>query len=86
MPNANTWVFSGAGALIAMGLPAQSMTIAIVNGTVQVNNMILASIDDIPDALPNPNALTVKIGSTTVIYDGSSAQTVEIEDGMEVSY
>lgn len=39
-----------------------------------------------PDALPNPNALTIKIGSTTVTYDGSSAQTVEIADGTEVSY
>lgn len=42
--------------------------------------------DDIPAALPNPNALTVKIGSTIVTYDGSSAQTVEIADGTEVSY
>ena len=36
--------------------------------------------------MKNPNALTVKIGSTTVTYDGSSAQTVEIADGTEVSY
>ncbi len=43
-------------------------------------------IPTIPTALPNPNALTVKIGSTTVTYDGSSAQTVEIADGTEVSY
>ena len=31
-------------------------------------------------------ALTIKIGSTTVTYDGSSAKTVEIADGSEVSY
>lgn len=49
----------------------------------------LAKTDDIPDiptALPNPNVLTIKIGSTTMTYDGSSAQTVEIGDGTEVSY
>lgn len=37
-------------------------------------------------ALKNPNALTIKIGSTTVTYDGSAAQTVTIDDGTEVSY
>ena len=46
----------------------------------------LAKTSDIPSALKNPNALTIKIGSTTVTYDGSSAQTVEIADGTEVSY
>lgn len=40
----------------------------------------------IPTTLPSPNALTIKIGSTTVTYDGSSAQTVEISDGTEVNY
>lgn len=86
MPSANTWIFSGSGALTAMNFPAQSLTIAIVNGTVQASDMRLASKDDIPAALPNPKALTVKIGSTTVTYDGSSAETVEIADGTEVSY
>ena len=46
----------------------------------------LAQKTDIPSALPNPNALTIKIGSTTVTYDGSTAQTVTIDDGTEVSY
>ena len=32
----------------------------------------------IPEALPNPNALNIKIGSTTTSYDGSAAKTVEI--------
>lgn len=40
----------------------------------------------IPTALKSPNALTIKIGSTTVTYDGSAAKTVEIADGSEVSY
>lgn len=43
-------------------------------------------IPTIPTALKNPNALTIKIGSTTVTYDGSAAQTVTIDDGTEVSY
>ena len=40
----------------------------------------------VPTALKNPNALTIKIGSTTVTYDGSTAQTVTIADGSEVAY
>lgn len=86
MPSSNTWLFSGAGALSAMGFPAQTMTIAIVNGTVQASDTRLASMDDIPTALKNPNALTIKIGGTTVTYDGSAAETVTIADGTEVSY
>ena len=88
-PSANTWIFSGAGALSAMGFPAQTVTIAIVNGTVQASDTQLASMDDIPTiptALPNPNALTIKIGGTTVTYDGSAAKTVTIADGSEVAY
>lgn len=46
----------------------------------------LAKSSDIPTALKNPNALTIKVGSTTVTYDGSAAKTVEIADGSEVSY
>ena len=86
MPRSNTWLFSGAGALSAMGFPPQTMTIAIVNGTVQASDTRLASMDDIPTALKNPNELTIKIGGTTVTYDGSKAQTVTIADGTEVAY
>lgn len=39
-----------------------------------------------PAALKSPNALTIKIGSTTVTYDGSAAKTVTIADGSEVAY
>lgn len=49
----------------------------------------LAKLEDIPaipTELKNPNALTIKIGSTTVTYDGSTAQTVTIDDGTEVGY
>lgn len=41
---------------------------------------------DLPTALPSPNALTIKIGSESVVYDGSSAQTIEIADGNGVAY
>lgn len=42
---------------------------------------MLASSEDIPkipEVLPNPNALNIKIGDTTTSYDGSAAKTVEI--------
>lgn len=61
-------------------LPAQSLTIAIVNGTVQADNTLLASIYDIPDipeVLPNPNALTFT-GAVTGTYNGSKPLSVEI--------
>ena len=87
MPIVNTWMFSGSGALTEMDFGAQSLTIAIFsNGTVQASNTQLATKDDIPTSLKNPNALTIKIGSTTIVYDGTLAQTVEIADGTEVSY
>lgn len=89
MPSANTWIFSGAGALPAMLFTAQSLTIAIVNDNVLASNVRLAFENDIPiipAVLPNPEALTIKIGSTIVTYDGSSAQTVEIANATEVSY
>lgn len=50
------------------------------------NITTLAQKTDIPSSLKNPNALTIKIGSNTVTYDGSTAQTVTIDDGTEVSY
>lgn len=38
-------------------------------------------IPAIPTALKNPNALNIKIGNTTMSYDGSAAKTVEIPEG-----
>lgn len=40
-------------------------------------------IPTVPSSLKNPNALTIKIGSNTVTYDGSSAQTAEITNGKD---
>lgn len=45
----------------------------------------LASSEDIPtipEYLPNPNALNIKIGDTTTSYDGSAVKTVEIPEGV----
>lgn len=84
MPGANTWIFSGSGALTAMNFPAQSLTIAIANNIVQASNTRLASKDDIPTiptALPNPHALTITSGSTTVTYDGGEAESIDIPAG-----
>lgn len=50
-----------------------------------VANATLAYSDDIPtipEYLPNPNALNIKIGDTTTSYDGSAAKTVEIPEGV----
>ena len=68
--------------------------LAELGGNIQAGNWFTkfttlaekADIPTIPTALKNPNALTIKIGSTTVTYDGSTAQTVTIDDGTEVSY
>lgn len=65
-----------------------------LSGTMTQNTTITATydgswhvfVDSQPTALKNPNALTIKLGSETITYDGSSAQTVEIADGTEVSY
>ncbi len=81
VPSADTWIFSGSGALTAMNFPAQSLTIAIVNGAVTASNTRLASTGDIPTTLPNPAMLTITSGSTTVTYDGSEAQAMDIPAG-----
>ena len=50
-----------------------------------VATAMLAYSDDIPtipEYLPNPNALNIKIGDTTTSYDGSAAKTVEIPKGV----
>lgn len=41
----------------------------------------ITDIPDIPTALPNPYALTIKVGDNTTTYDGSAAKTVEVEGG-----
>lgn len=79
------WVFSTGGALSMLNQNPTLFTVAItIDGVLAEETEVVKQDNNLK--FPNPNALTVKIGSTTVTYDGSSAQTVEIEDGTEVSY
>ena len=74
MPGANTWIFSGSGALTAMDFPAQSLTIAIVNGAVQASYTRLATLNSY---LPNPSELTFT-GAADASYNGEEPITVNI--------
>ena len=83
LPMALGLTLSGEVLLVFVGLTGSKSFMAvqynksawmIITGT-------LASSDDIPtipEYLPNPNALNIKIGDTTTSYDGSAAKTVEI--------
>lgn len=83
-----TFGFAATGSIGPTERP-QFMSVTSIFGYWSVWEGTLASLEDIPaipTALKNPNALTIKIGSTTVTYDGSAAQTVTIDDGSEVAY
>lgn len=60
------------------------MTVSYNGSAWSVTTETLLSSDDItiPEYLPNPNALNIKIGDTTTSYDGSAAKTVEIPEGV----
>lgn len=80
--------FTSTGSLAPTEKPRYVSAIFLFN-TWSVWSGTLARPEDIPTiptALKNPNALTIQIGSTTVTYDGSTAQTVTIDDGSEVAY
>lgn len=79
MPLANTWLFSGSGAISAQGMdfPAQTFTVAIANGNVVAQNTRLA---------PKNKMLTVNVGNTSYTYDGSQETNITITDATEVSY
>lgn len=62
MPSANTWIFSGSGALTAMNFPAQSLTIAVTSDGVLASNTQLASKDDITDV--TSTSITDALGYT----------------------
>ena len=81
-------VFTLTGSVVPTRQP-QYMCVISKFGFWGIISGVLARLEDIPaipTALKNPKALTIKIGSTTVTYDGSVAKTVEIADGSEVSY
>ena len=85
MPAANTWIFSGSGALEhdSMNFKAQLFTIAITANGVVAQNTLLARNDG---ALPNPHELMIAVGDTTYNYDGSETVNIVIDDGTEVGY
>ena len=84
MPSANTWIFSGSGALNTppLNFAAQSLTIAVTSDGVRASNTRMARMGDIPDALPNPAMLTITIGSNSVTYDGIEEKTIDIPAGV----
>lgn len=75
MPELGIWIFSGSGQLTTMQVPAQAFTIAITPNGVLVDMALLATTED---KLPNPYALTITSGGTTVTYDGSMAESIDI--------
>lgn len=83
--DAETFGFAAVGQLSEDSAP-MTVCLAYNAGEWRFFTCEIAPSDAIPKALKNPKALTLKIGSTTVTYDGSTAQTVEIADGTEVSY
>ena len=83
VPAANTWIFSGSGALKSMGFPAQSFTVAITSNGVVAQQTGLARADG---TLPNPHELQITVGNTTYLYDGNERVNIVIDDGTEVSY
>lgn len=65
--------------------PKSFMAVDYDGSAWSVDTGTLANSDDIPtipEVLPNPNALNIKIGDTTTSYDGSAAKTVEIPKGV----
>lgn len=85
LPFGAGWVFSTGGALSTLEQRPTLFTVAITkNGVLAEETEVIRKDDSL--RFPNPNALTIKIGSTTVTYDGSTAQTVTIADGSEVAY
>lgn len=69
MPAANTWIFSGSGALQSMGFSAQSFTIAITSNGVVAKQTFLNRME---------RRLKIKVGDNEYFYDGSEAVTVNI--------
>lgn len=82
---AETFGFAAVGQLSEHSTP-MTVCLAYNTGEWRFFTCEIAPLNAIPTALKNPNALTIKIGSTIVTYDGSNAETVEIADGTEVRY
>lgn len=77
--HANKAVLDGiTGQVTADKVKAPDHTTDLVQyGAFQVGaQQIISQIPTVPTALKNPNALTIKIGSTTVTYDGITAEEI----------
>jgi hypothetical protein len=68
MPAANTWIFSGSGALESMGFDAQSFTVAITANGVAAQGTTLNQM------------LRISVGPKVYLYDGSVPINVVIDD------
>lgn len=73
-------------AYILMIDQASNLYVQHIQGDVGGGWKTMFCAEDAAGGIKNPNALTIKIGSQNITYDGSSAQTVEIADGSEVAY
>ena len=72
MPAANTWIFSGSGALADMSFPAQSFTVAITaNGVVAQQTFL-------------NQPLNIKVGDTTYNYDGRYSVNVAVKPATQL--
>lgn len=81
--HANKGVLDGiTGQVTAENLDNPGHTTDLVQyGAFQVAaQRILVQIPTVPETLPNPNALTLKVGGATTTYDGSSAQEVDFPE------
>lgn len=67
MPSANTWIFSGSGALSGMNFPAQSFTIAITANGVAAQRTFLNQ------------SLHITVGNEMYLYDGSKSVDIAVK-------
>jgi len=77
MPAANTWIFSGSGALQSMNFSAQSFTVAITaNGVAAQNKQLMP--------FPTPNKLKITAGDIHYHYDGSYEVSFAVQPATEL--
>lgn len=75
MPAANTWIFSGSGALQSMGFPAQSFTIAITSDGVMAQQAFLNRLE---------RRLKITVGDEAYFYDGSELVDVAVKPATQL--
>ena len=80
IPYAGIWAFSTGGALSELGLKPTMFSVAITEDGVLVEETEVVRQDD-SLSFPNPYALTITSGDTTVTYDGSTAESIDIPAG-----